>query len=322
MREREPFPMTSPKRYSGVIVPMVTPFTEEGRIDRAMVERITRHLVDGGCHPFVLGTTGEGASIPERGRAELLEWTVLAAGGRAMVYAGISTNVLEDAVEMARHYFELGAAAVVAHPPGYYPVTGDDMLRYFELLADRVGGPLVLYNIPVTTSLSIPLGVVEELSHHPNVVGLKDSESDLERLEEGISRWSGREDFAHLTGWAAQSAHGLELGSDGIVPSAANVVPRWYRALYDAALAGDPATARALQEATDDLSTLYVDDRTLGQSLAALKVMMAARGLCAPHMLPPLFRLPAGEEEAVRRRMARFDLDTPPGSGSPAGRAG
>jgi dihydrodipicolinate synthase/N-acetylneuraminate lyase len=305
--------MSRAKRYSGVIVPMATPFTEDGRIDRENVGRITSHLVEGGCHPFVLGTTGEGASIPERDRAELVEWTVAAAAGRAMVYAGISSNVLQEAAEMARRYLDLGADAVVAHPPGYYPITGDDMLRYYELLADRVAGPLVVYNIPVTTRLSIPLDVVDELSHHPNVVGLKDSEGNLERLEEAISRWSGRDDFAHLTGWAAQSAYGLQLGSDGIVPSAGNVVPRWYRALYDAAVAGDTATAHALQKATDELSTLYVDHPTLGQSLAALKAMMAERGLCGPHMLPPLFRLVPRDEEAVRRRMARFDPDTVPG---------
>jgi len=314
--------MSAAKRYSGVIVPMATPFTEAGRIDREMVERITQHLVEGGCHPFVLGTTGEGASIPESERAELVEWTVAAAGGQAMVYAGISTNVLQDAADMARHYLELGADAVVSHPPSYYPITGDDMLRYFELLADRIAGPLVVYNIPVTTHLSIPLDVVEELSHHPNIVGLKDSESNLHRLEEAISRWSGRDDFAHLTGWAAQSAYGLQLGSDGIVPSAGNLVPRWYRSLYDAAAAGDAATAFAIQKATDELSTLYVDHPTLGQSLAALKTMMAARGLCGPHMLPPLFRLIPRDEEAVRRRMSRFDPDTIPGLGPVAGRAG
>lgn len=314
--------MTGAKRYSGVIVPMATPFTEGGGIDRAQVERIANHLVEGGCHPFVLGTTGEGASIQERDRAELVEWTVEAVGGRAMVYAGISTNVLQDAAAMGRRYLELGAAAVVAHPPSYYPITGDDMLRYFGLLADRIAGPLFLYNIPATTHLSIPLDVVEELSHHPNVVGLKDSEGSLTRLEEGIARWSGRDDFAHLTGWAAQSAYGLQLGSDGIVPSAGNVVPAWYRALYDAAISGDVGTARAIQKATDELSTLYVDHPTLGQSLAALKAMMAARGLCGPHMLPPLFRLLPRDEEAVQTRMRRFDPDTIPAAAARGGRPG
>ena len=89
--------MTSVKRYSGVIVPMATPFDEKGRIDQGMVERIAAHLVEGGCHPFVLGTTGEGASIPERERTAMVEWTVAAVGGKALVYAGISSNVLDDA---------------------------------------------------------------------------------------------------------------------------------------------------------------------------------------------------------------------------------
>ena len=85
--------------------------------------------------------------------------------------------------------------------------------------------------------------------------------------------------------------------------------------------AGDAATATAIQHATDDLSTLYVDHPTLGQSLAALKVMMSVRGLCEPHMLPPLFRLLPRDEEAVRRRMARFDTESVPARAPTAARA-
>jgi dihydrodipicolinate synthase/N-acetylneuraminate lyase len=296
------------KAHGGVIVPMVTPFTADGRVDRESAERLTDHLVEGGCHPFVLGTTGEGASIPKAARAELVRCVVERAARRAKVYAGISTNVLETAVDTARQYLQLGADAVVAHPPSYFPITGDDMLAYFELLADRVGGPLILYNIPITTHLSIPLDVVETLSHHPNIVGLKDSESGLPRLKEGVLRWAQRPDFSHLVGAAEQGAYGLELGSDGVVPSAGNLVPRLHRELYEAALRGEHETARRLQERLDALSSLYVTAPALGQSLAALKVMASVLGLCEPHMLPPLRRLPREEEAALRERTAALAL--------------
>jgi 4-hydroxy-tetrahydrodipicolinate synthase len=223
------------------------------------------------------------------------------------VYAGISTNVLDTAVDTARQYLDLGVDAVVAHAPSYFPITPDDMLGYFELLAERVAGPLILYNIPITTHLSIPLEVVETLSHHPNIVGLKDSEGGIARLEEGVRRWAHRADFSHLVGAAEQGAYGLELGSDGLVPSAGNLVPRMYRELYDAAVRGDREIAWRLQERTDALSAVYVTAPTLGQSLAALKVMAAVLGLCEPYMLPPLRRLPPEEEDAVRVRMAALD---------------
>ena len=93
------------------------------------------------------------------------------------------------------------------------------MYNYYKNLADNIKGPLMLYNIKATTHMSIPVEIIRRLSMHPNIVGLKDSERDLERMEACISISKGREDFAYFCGWAAQSAHSLELGADGIVPS-------------------------------------------------------------------------------------------------------
>jgi dihydrodipicolinate synthase/N-acetylneuraminate lyase len=295
------------KQHGGVIVPMVTPLLTGGRVDGSAARAITERLVEGGCHPLVMGTNGEGASLAADDGAELLESVIAQTRRRARVYAGVSTNSLRTAVATGRRLLELGADAVVAHPPSYFPIRGHEMLRYFELLADGLGGPLLLYNIPSTTHLAIPLEVVEHLSHHPNIVGLKDSDPDLQRLEESVERWRGRADFAHLVGSAAGTLHGLRLGSDGIVPSAGNLVPRLYRRLYDDATRGDSEIAARLQQAAEDLSALYLRDRALPESLAALKVMMAAWGLCEAHMLPPLLRLPGSEEAAIRVRLREFD---------------
>jgi 4-hydroxy-tetrahydrodipicolinate synthase len=89
------------------------------------------------------------------------------------------------------------------------------------------------------------------------------------------------------------------MGGDGIVPSTGNFVPRLFRQLYDAAIAGDNSTAQRLQDETDAIARIYQKDRTLGQSLAALKVMMQTKGLCQPYMLMPLTRLSADEESIV-----------------------
>jgi dihydrodipicolinate synthase/N-acetylneuraminate lyase len=312
-----------PKAHHGVIVPMVTPLAD-GRIDRAAAERIAERLIDGGCHPFVLGTTGEGASVVADEAADLVHWVVRHTAGRARVYAGISCNSLRAAIDTGRRFLDAGADAVVCHPPSYFAIRGEHMLRYFELLADGLGGPLFLYNIPVTTNLSIPLDVVETLSHHPHIVGLKDSEGDRDRLREAVARWSARADFSHLVGSAPDSALGLELGSDGIVPSAGNLVPLLYSRLYGAALAGDTGTAARLQDLTEDLAALYTRDRALVDSLAALKAMMAAWDLCGPEMLPPLARLAPEEERRIRARMGEWDRESLESArvGAGGGRAG
>ena len=151
---------------------------------------------------------------------------------RELTYAGIDNTCLRTSIEQARQYFDAGVDAVVAHLPEYYPLTGDHMLEYFKALADECGGPLIIYNIPATTGMSIPLDVLDKLSRHTNIAGLKDSERDLKRTDQSIALWKDREDFSLLIGWAAQSTYTLTRGADGIVPSTGNLVPALYRDLY------------------------------------------------------------------------------------------
>ena len=300
--------MAKEKKYHGVVVPMVTPFTETGEIDIPAAERVTEHIVAGGACPFVLGTTGEGASVPDSARPAFVEAVVKQTAGRIPTYAGIASNCLGNSIELAKKYFDLGMNAMVANLPSYYPLTADHMLKYYETLAESVPGPLMVYNITITTHMSIPLDVVEKLSHHPNVVGLKDSEKNEDRFKEAIGMWKNRQDFSHFAGSAALSTMALLLGSDGIVPSTGNFVPRVYRDLYEAAIAGDEDTANKLQEKTNELGKIYQKDRVLSQSLAALKVIMNELGLCGEAVLPPLCRTGDEEKADILDKLAKAGI--------------
>ncbi len=292
------------KKYHGVIIPMVTPVTNEGDIDHSAVKKVADHIIEGGASPFVMGTTGESASIPDSARAGFVETLVNATAGRTMTYAGISGNCLATSVEASKRYFDLGVDAVVGHLPSYYPLAADYMLKYYEMLADGVPGPLVLYNIPSTTHMSIPLDVVEKLSHHPNIVGFKDSQTDVDRMEEAVGMWGDRADFSHLTGSTSLAARALLLGSDGVVPSGGNVIPRMYRDLYDAAMKGDADTTHRLQKETNEMSRYRLATNGLCKSLAALKVVMNELGLCETAVLPPLLPLDDEETKEIKRQMA------------------
>ena len=151
--------------------------------------------------------------------------------------------------------------------------------------------------------MTIPVEVVKRLADHPNIVGLKDSERDLERMQQCIAISRDREDFAYFCGWAAQSAYSLSIGGDGIVPSTGNYVPEMFNDLYRAASDGDMTTANRLQDETNEIAKIYQAGRTLGQSLTALKVMMQTKGLCEPWMLIPLTRLSAEEEQSIKSRL-------------------
>lgn len=294
--------------YHGVIVPMVTPFTSDGRIDETSLTRITEYIIEYEAFPFVFGTTGESASIPDALRPPAVKRVVKVSDGKCMVYAGISSNRLQTAIDAAKLYFDIGADVVVAHLPSYYTLTHDQILIYYERLAEQIDGPIMLYNIKNTTHMSIPLEVADKLSHHPNIVGIKDSERNQQRLEKAIAMWRDRPDFSYFVGWGTQLAHGLLLGSNGIVPSSANVAPGLCKKLYDTAVAGKAELAADLQIQHDRISQVYQKNRTLGQSLAALKTMMAFLGLCQPHVLPPLTQLSEVDQKTIAAAMDRIEL--------------
>lgn len=294
-------------KYRGVVVPMVTPVTQDGRLDVAAVERIIAFFAEAGVSPLLMGTTGEGNSVSQADGQLFVETAVQARDNSQLsilnsqlIYAGLTGNCFSEQVRQAEVYTALGADVIVATLPSYYALTEEQMYEYYKTLADCISGPLMLYNILATTHMSIPVEVIRRLADHPNIVGLKDSERDLERMAQCIEIAKGRDDFAYFCGWAAQSAHSLALGGNGIVPSTGNYVPEMFQQLFQAAVSGDTATAQRLQDETNEIAKIYQKDRTLGQSLTALKVMMQTKGLCEPWMLMPLTRLSPDEEKAIR----------------------
>lgn len=289
------------KKYHGVVVPMVTPLTPSKEIDKVAVEKILRSFSKNDISPLVLGTTGESASFDIKESIDLVEAAVRAKGANQTIYVGLVGNNVKYNTNCANLYFDLGAEVAVATLPSYYVLTPDQMVYYYSTLADKLTGPLMIYNIKATTQMSIPLEVVEKLSKHENIWGLKDSERDMERLKKCISAYESREDFSFFCGWGGQSATSLKWGADGIVPSTGNVVPELYRDLYAAALGLEEGKADQLQQQTDEVARIYQENRTLGQSLAALKEMMGVLDLCSPYMMTPLTELNKAEKEQVRK---------------------
>lgn len=290
------------KKHSGVMVPLLSPFTRNMKADLHKLEKLLRFITSCHCHPFVLGTTGEGVSIPEIDRKEIVRLAVKYKSDHVKVYACVTDTCLEHAVNSAKDYADTGVDAIAVPLPFYYPLTGSDMIRWYEALAGYSPCPVLLYNIPATTQMSIPLEVADLLSRHPNIEGIKDSEKNEDRLSGSLKLWKDREDFSHLMGWAGGSFQALAQGSDGLVPSSANLVPEVYERMYRAMLNGDTEEGLEMQKISDAVGKIYQEGRLLGESLAALKVLAAAKDLCEPFVLPPLQQLSKKEAEKLRDR--------------------
>lgn len=296
------------KQYQGVVVPMVTP-VKGGSVDLEAVATIIRSFAEAGVDTLIMGTTGEGNSVPMGEGIDMVHTAVEAAEGKVRIYAGVTGLCLKEQISQIEGFARAGADVAVAVLPSYYTLTEEQMVGYYTALADASPLPVMLYNIVATTHLSIPVEAVRKLTEHPNIVGLKDSERDLERMAACIEIAKGREDFTYFCGWAAQSAHALELGADGIVPSTGNFVPKHFRALYDAAVSGDMEEANRLQAVTDDMAKVYQQGRPLGQQLAALKGIMEQCELCDREMLPPLTMLPEAEYTKIIEQITEFELE-------------
>jgi 4-hydroxy-tetrahydrodipicolinate synthase len=296
------------KKYSGIIIPTITPLTEKFELDKNGVKNMFANFRANDVLPFILGTTGEAASLPFELKREYIKLAGELKQGTDQLYVGIASNRFEESVTLARHAFDNGADAVAAHLPYYYKLSESQIIKYYTQLADNCGGPLILYNIPATTHMSLPLKLVDELSQHPNIVGVKDSEQNDERVRESISLWKDREDFSYFLGWAARSAEALINGSDGLIPSSGNLFPSIYNDMAQAAKLGDTDAVYALQRKSDLVGKLYQSGRLLGESLWALKVLMRESGICQSHVMPPL--RPQSAEEEANLVKGLFELKT------------
>lgn len=298
--------MNQKNKLHGVVVPMVTPVTDAGDLDEPAVDRLVDFLLAGGVEGiFVVGTTGEGGSVPPPLRRRLVERVVQRVRGRARVYAGAG-DTHPRAVAAGNDYLRCGADVVVCRPP--FSLPADELENLYRKLLDGLDGPLVIYNIPMTTKVSIPLEVIGKFVGHPKLVGLKDSENNPQRLEETMRRFGGRADFSIFVGVGALMASGLKLGADGIVPSVGNLIPDVCHQLCAAARSGDWAAAGLHSARMNEVAALYQKGRTLDESLAVLKAAMSCRGICGPAVLPPLRPLSADKIKNVRDEMLRLHL--------------
>ncbi len=300
--------MKNGHKYHGVVVPMVTPITASAGLDEPALDRLIDSLLAGGVEGiFVLGTTGEGAHVPRALRRRLLERAVARVRGRAMIYAGLGDMQPGD-FAAANEFLKAGADAVVAHPPIAKPLQPHELQFWFQGLLDQLQGPLILYNMPSTTRVTIPLELVAKLVGHPRLAGIKDSENNPKRHAELLKRFGKQPGFSIFVGVGALMGDGLKSGAAGIVPSVGNLIPDVCHRLYTSAGRGDWVEFEKYFARMNAVAALYQKGRTLEESLSALKAAVHWRGICGTHVLPPLRPVAERELESIRLEMVRLQL--------------
>jgi dihydrodipicolinate synthase/N-acetylneuraminate lyase len=293
-------------RIQGVVPPVPTPLTASGELDGGALVRIFDHLAAGGVDAaFILGSTGELASLSVARREEVIGGAVAAAAGRLPVLVGIADTCMEDSLRLARLAGEVGAAAVVVAAPYYYDLSPDELRRYFCHLLSRLESPVMVYNMPWLTGHDLDEGTLRAVMDFPHLIGFKDSSGDLAYLERLLGIAASRPEVAVLVGNESLYLDGLRLGAHGVVGGGSNIHPVLFRRLLVAFRAGDEATAEACQRRINELGGRIFGLTGRPTSVfVTIKAALSCLGLCEPHVAPPLTCCTPSQLETLRGLLA------------------
>lgn len=240
--------MAAPQELKGLMVALITPFTEDQRgIDRQALDAHIKRLIAAGVHGLVPGgSTGEFAALSTEERKELVEQTVASAAGKVPVVAGIGDLSTSKAVELAKHAAEAGAAALMVVPPFYDAVSVDELRELLRDIHTESGLPIVYYNIPSASGLSLTPDQIAGLTD-VGVKYLKDTSGNGPALTEMLFSEEFARKMTCFNGWDTLTFYGLAAGAKGCVWGATNVIPELSMELWDAvAVRGDLAEGRQL----------------------------------------------------------------------------
>lgn len=233
-------------RFHGVITPFITPFKEDLSIDIDAIQWLVNYQIEGGVHGvFPNSTTGEFVHL-SREESILIVKTVLdEVNDRIWVIPGISANSTLHCIELGRIFMDMGVNGIIVTPPYFFKPSYDNLKMHFSMIAEKIDLPIIIYNIPSTTGVNIPVKMYMELSlEHDNIVGAKvtyDSFTYLRNLILDVK--SLRSDFSVLTGLDDMFLPTLMMGGDGGIMALANATPKLHRAIYDCWINGDIKSA-------------------------------------------------------------------------------
>ncbi|TWT67761.1 putative 2-keto-3-deoxy-galactonate aldolase YagE [Posidoniimonas polymericola] len=290
--------------FSGIIPPMVTPLVDRDHLDVPGLERLVDHIIGGGVHGlFVLGTTGEGPSLGYDVRREIVARTCELAAGRVPVLVGVTDTSYSESLRLTEHAAECGAKGVVLAPPFYFPAGQSELQEYFEAIVGDLCLPVMLYNMPSCTKLHIEIETLRHALEHPNVVGFKDSSANMVYFHLARRVFDQHPHKSILVGPEELLAESTLLGGHGGVNGGANLFPRLYVDLYNAALNGEVERVQQLHRQVIRVTDLYRVGSHSSAVIKGIKSGLACLDICQDHMAEPLHRFRERERLQISELM-------------------
>ncbi|MDF9393760.1 MULTISPECIES: 4-hydroxy-tetrahydrodipicolinate synthase [Methylococcus] len=282
----------------GSIVALATPMEPDGRLDVPSLRRLVEFHIEQGTDAIVaVGTTGESATLDEEEHTEVIRLVVEQVAGRIPVIAGTGANATTEAISLTAKAKAIGADACLLVTPYYNKPTQEGLYRHYRAVAEAVEIPQILYNVPGRTGCDMLPATVGRLAQVPGIVGIKEATGKLERLAE--IRALCPEGFALYSGDDATACDFCLSGGNGVISVTANVAPRLMHDMCWAAIAGDRATAEAINRRLEALHhDLFIESNPI-----PVKWALHEMGLIQEGIRLPLTWLAESCREAVRRAM-------------------
>ena len=284
----------------GSLVALITPMNQDGSINYEQLhDLIDWHIENGTDSIVAVGTTGESATLPVEEHLAVIEATVKHVNKRVPVIAGTGANNTVEAIALSKAAEQAGADYTLSVVPYYNKPSQEGIYQHFKAIAEATSIPMVIYNVPGRTVVSMSNDTILRLAEIPNIVGVKEASGNIGKNIELIN--SVPEGFVVLSGDDPTSLPFMLCGGHGVVTVAANVAPKLFADMCRAALEGDIATARRLNEQLIPIyNTMFCEP-----SPAAPKWGLSLLGKCEPHVRLPLVALTEAGQAKVRAALEK-----------------
>lgn len=256
--------------YHGAYAALVTPYTQDNKVNYEELQRLVRYLIDNGIDGFyVCGSTAEAFLLSDVERKNILEAVLEANNGDRKVICHVGAISTDAAVDFTRHAEKAGADAVSAISPFYYKFSEQEIISYYDDIMDATELPMFVYNFPAFSGFSLTDEILTKLEEHKNLAGVKFTSTDMFMLERfktthpNLVVWNGFDEML---------AAGLIMGADGGIGSTYNCMPRLIHKIIDSFRAGDLASTHAYQTIANDVIKVIGKYGTFASEKALLEM--------------------------------------------------
>ncbi|MBQ1281991.1 MAG: 4-hydroxy-tetrahydrodipicolinate synthase [Oscillospiraceae bacterium] len=283
--------------FRGVATALITPTTPAG-VDYEAFGRVIDWQIEQGINALVIaGTTGEGSTLTDAEHREVLRFAYERAAGRVPMIAGTGSNDTAYAIDLTRYACELGYDGMLVVTPYYNKTTQRGLIAMYTAIADASTKPLILYNVPSRTGVSIEPATYAVLAEHPNIAAIKEANGNISKIVETAALVGDKIDI--YSGNDDQIVPILSVGGSGVISVLSNVAPAKTVEICDRFFAGDLKGSAALQfELLPLINALFSEVNPI-----PAKAAMAAMGFCENYVRLPLVTMEPAHEQVLLQLM-------------------